>query len=52
MQTSAEYVVDAVRHMRDHYHSKVEVLGWSAGRWWEPMTFELLGLISMANRSV
>jgi triacylglycerol lipase len=31
MQTSAEYVVDAVRHMRDHYHSKVDVLGWSAG---------------------
>jgi triacylglycerol esterase/lipase EstA (alpha/beta hydrolase family) len=31
MQTSAEYVVDAVRHMRDQYHSKVDVLGWSLG---------------------
>lgn len=31
MQVSAEYVVYAVRHMRDVYHSKVDVLGWSAG---------------------
>ena len=31
MQISAEYVVYAVRHMRDNYHSKIDILGWSAG---------------------
>jgi triacylglycerol lipase len=31
IQTSTEYVVYAVRQMRDHYHSKVDILGWSEG---------------------
>jgi triacylglycerol lipase len=31
IQTSTEYVVFAVRQMRDHYHSKVDILGWSEG---------------------
>jgi hypothetical protein len=31
IQVSAEYVVYAVRHMREHYHSKVDILGHSQG---------------------
>jgi triacylglycerol esterase/lipase EstA (alpha/beta hydrolase family) len=31
IQTSTEYVVYAVRQMRDRYRSKVDVLGWSEG---------------------
>jgi triacylglycerol lipase len=31
IQVSAEYVVYAVRQMREHYHSKVDVLGHSEG---------------------
>jgi hypothetical protein len=31
IQISTEYVVYAVRQMRDHYHSKVDILGHSQG---------------------
>jgi triacylglycerol lipase len=31
IQTSTEHVVYAVRQMRDHYHSKIDILGFSEG---------------------